>query len=185
MVVLVIVAFLISLSLLSCRICIFPGVPQQSQMAQSSGSSHWLEEELLAALHCLYYWPWTTFVELLKVSTGTAISFLATLLSDNLPSVYVVITVVNWCFWHCSWQARFPRAPLRKKAWKAWHCCMPLSFLCVIFHKNRGGEIILLKNVAPPNKEKEWHPSTKICHCQTFSGEPWGVWSFSRRFEIV
>lgn len=47
------------------------------------------------ALRCPYYWLWTTFVELLKVSTGTAISFLATSLSDNLPSGYVVITVVD------------------------------------------------------------------------------------------
>ncbi|XP_034870926.1 uncharacterized protein LOC118017089 [Mirounga leonina] len=29
-----------------------------------------LKEELLAALCCLYYWLWTTFVERLKVSTG-------------------------------------------------------------------------------------------------------------------
>lgn len=54
-----------------------------------------LKEELVSALCCPYYWLWTTFVELLKVSTGTAISFLATLLSDNPPSGYVVITVVN------------------------------------------------------------------------------------------
>lgn len=79
---------------LQCRICIFPGVTQQRQMAQSSGSSHWLEEGLLAALHCLYYWPWTTFVELLRVSTGTAISFFGNFIVRQ-PAFCV-------CCYHCS-----------------------------------------------------------------------------------
>lgn len=145
-----------------CRTCIFPGVTQQSQMAPNPQEAPTgFKEGLLAALHCLYCWLWTTSEVLLKVSTGTAISFLASLLSDNLPSGYVVITVVNWCFWHCSWQARFSRALLGKKAWKTWHCFMHFSFLCVIFHKKRGGKIILLKNTAPLNKEKEWHQSIK------------------------
>lgn len=79
-----------------CRNCIFSGVRQQSQVALNpQASPTGLKEEVPFALHCPYYWRWTTFEELLKVSTGTAISFLATLLSDNLPSGYVVITVVN------------------------------------------------------------------------------------------
>lgn len=76
---------------------IFWSDPAKPNGSEFSGNSHWLEE-LPAALHCLYDQLWTTFMELLKVSTGTAISFLATLLSDNLPSGYVVITVVSCCF---------------------------------------------------------------------------------------
>lgn len=170
-----------------CRNCVFSGRRQQSQVAPNpQASPTGLKEELLSALHCPYYWWWTTFVELLKVSTGTAISFLATLLSDDLPSGYVVITVVNWCFRHCSWQAPFSRPLLWEENMKTWCCCMCFFLSSVRFHSNRGGEFILLKKTAPWNREKEGHPSIKICQCQTFpGGESWGVWCSGKQFEIL
>lgn len=58
-----------------CRNCIFSGRRQQSQVAPNpQASPTGLKEEAPSALHCPYYWRWTTFAELLKVSAGTAIS---------------------------------------------------------------------------------------------------------------
>ena len=72
---------------------IFWSDPAKPNGSESLGNSHWLEE-LPAALHCLYYQLWTTFMELLKVSTGTTVSFFGNFIVRQ-PAFWV-------CCSHCS-----------------------------------------------------------------------------------
>ena len=63
--------------------------------SEASGSSHSVESSCCSAQCCRYCWLWAHLCELLKVSTGSAISFLAPLLSDKVPSGYVVIMIAK------------------------------------------------------------------------------------------
>lgn len=141
--------------------------------SESSGISHWVKRRtsLCSAL------PLLLVMDHLRATTQGLHRY-----SNFFFGNFIVRQPAFWvCCYHCS-QLMFPTLFLASSVFQATALgrkhekpgaavCAFSKLLSVRFHSNRGGEIILLKNMVPRNKEKEGHPSTRICQCQTFPGE--------------
>lgn len=109
--------------------------PAESKWLQSPRSSHGVKRRssTCSARCCRHCWIRTTLVNYSK-------SPQAPLLSDNLPSGYVVITAVSDVVLG---MLGFPRHCLGLKTWKAQHWLIHFSVLCAAFQNSTDGEITL------------------------------------------